>query len=162
MKNRFRCNGIIELKIAPWVLLLMAVVIGLVAVLIFTNAAKNLVFLSLSADAVDSIVIHEQFEEQSATLSREDAEAVILLLQQIRLRGRSVRLYTAESINPCYTVCLRSGRKLQVAYYGDYYIVNGRGYRAEDLHEANGKALLELYLEQLSNREYFPREAGEE
>lgn len=156
------CSTFIKIKVTPWFLILLGVVIAMGAMLIFTNTAKNLTFMSLSADAVESVVIHEQFGEQSAVLSQEDAEAVITLLQKIRLTGRSVRLYTAESINPCYTVCLRFGVTHQVAYYHGYYIVNGRGYRAEDIYAANGEAIFNLYLEQLSNREYFPRESGRE
>ena len=162
LKNMKMFKNTITIKVSLQSLILLCAIITISIILFSTNIIKNLTFMSLSTATVDTIVVHEQFGEKSAVLSQSDAETTIIFLQQIRLTGRSVRLQIAESVNPCYTLRLHSGASIQVAYYSGYYIINGRGYKVTGDHHINGDAISRLYLEQISNREYFPREADEE
>lgn len=130
--------------------------------LYLTNGVQNLMFATISAEQVDSITIYEQFGEKTATLSQTDVETLAPMLRKVRLVGRSVRLFAAETINPQYTVQLKSGIYFDIACYKEHYIVNGRGYIAKDSHHNNYTAIGRQYLELLENREYFPREADRE
>lgn len=127
--------------------------------LYLTNGVQNLVFASISAGQVDTITIHEQDGEKNATLSETDVKALSVLLQNVRLLGRSVKLMSAENFNPQYTVQLKNNIHFDIACYADHYIINGRGYAVKDSHYNNYIAIGQQYLDFLVNREYFPREA---
>ena len=147
-------------------LLTILVVFGLLAAfttVYLTNAIPNLMFGTITAKQVDTVTVYEQHGEKTATLSETDMQTLCDLLRNVHLRGRSVRLYIAESFNPQYTVRLKNGIRFDIACYSGYYIVNGRGYAVDDTHTDNFTAIGRQYLDHLENREYFPREAaGEE
>lgn len=154
-------SKVIRIRIKAYILLLLCLTLLAAGVLYFTNGIPNLVFSTLTPGSVDTVVVHDQFTGRTATLTEEDIRELVVLLQKIRLHGQSVRLSIAESMNPQYTVHLRAGIKIDVACYSGYYIVNGRGYPADALQEANGRAINEIYLTQLSDRTYFPREEAD-
>lgn len=144
-------------------ILVLCTLSAMITVLLLTNSIPNLMFATITAEHVKTITVYEQHGEKTATLSETDMQTLCDLLRNVHLRGRSVRLYIAESFNPQYTVRLKNGIRFDIACYSGYYIVNGRGYAVEDTHTDNFTAIGRQYLDHLGNREYFPREAaGEE
>ena len=111
---------------------------------------------SLTVDQIDTVTVYYQFSERSAYLSQTDVEQLIPLLQNISLRGRSVRLTVAEK-NPYYSVRLKNGKIFTVMWFDGYYIVDGRGYLVNEGQQSNYEAIDSLYQTHLDNREYFPR-----
>ena len=152
----------IQVKTNMLTILIICTLLVVSAVLYLTNGVQNLMLATISAEQVDTITIYEQFGENNATLSQTDVETLVPLLRKVRLVGRSVRLFAAESINPQYTVQLKSGMRFDIACYEDHYIINGRGYATEGSHYDNYTAIGQQYIERLENREYFPREADRE
>lgn len=155
-------NKEIHIKTNLLTILIICTLLIVSAVLYLTNGVQNLMFATISAEQVDTITIYEQFGENNATLSQTDVETLVPMLRKVRLVGRSVRLFAAESINPQYTVQLKSGICFDIACYGEHYIVNGRGYIVEDSSYNSYTTIGRQYLEFLENREYFPREADKE
>ena len=152
----------IQVKTNLLSILIICTLLVVSAMLYLTNGVQNLMFATISAEQVDTITIYEQFGEKNAVLSQADVETLVPLLRKVRLIGRSVRLFAAESINPQYTVQFKNGICFDIACYGEHYIVNGRGYIAKDSRYNNYTAIGRQYLELLENREYFPREADRE
>ncbi len=152
----------IHIKTNLLTILILCTLLIMSVVLCLTNGVKNLMLATLSAEQVGTITIYEQFGEYNAILSQTDVETLVPLLQKVRLIGRSVRLSAADTINPHYTIRLKSGICFDIACYEEYYIVNGRGYSASDSDYSNYTAIGLQYLSFLENREYFPREADRE
>lgn len=155
-------NKEIQIKTNLLTILIACTLIILSAVLYLTNAIPNLFFATITAGQIESVTIYEQSGERNATLSETDVKVLCQLLQDVRLKGRSVRLFIAESFNPQYTIQLKSGVAFDIACYSDHYIINGRGYIAEGAHHNNFIELGEQYLEHLDSGEYFPRETNRE
>ncbi len=155
-------NKEIQIKTNLLTILIVCALIILSVVLYLTNAIPNLFFATITAGQVESVTIYEQSGERNATLSEADVQTLCQLLQDVRLKGRSVRLYIAESFNPQYTIQLKSGIAFDIACYSDHYIINGRGYIAEGSHHKNFIEIGEQYLEHLDSRESFPRETNRE
>ena len=153
-----------ELRIKTNLLTILAVfgLLAAFATVYLTNAIPNLMFGTLTAKQVDTVTVYEQHGEKTATLSETDMQTLCALLQNVRLQGRSARLYIAESCNPQYTVRLKSGIEFHISCYSDHYIVNDRGYAADDAHLDNFTAIGRQYMEHLENRDYFPRIAERE
>ena len=152
----------IQIKTNLLIILMVCMLLIILVVLCLTNVIPNLFFATITAGQIDSVTIYEQSGERNATLSETDVKALCELLQDVRLKGRSVRLFIAESFNPQYTIQLKSGIAFDIACYSDYYIINGRGYIAEGSHHNNFIEIGEQYLEHLGSREYFPRETNRE
>lgn len=152
----------IQVKTNLLTILIICTLLVVSAVLYLTNGVQNLVFATITAGQVDTITIYEQFGEKNAILSETDEDMLVSLLRNVRLVGRSVRLFAAEAMNPQYTVQLKSGMRFDIACYEDHYIVNGRGYVTEGSHYDNYTAIGQQYIEHLENREYFSREADRE
>lgn len=153
-------NKEIRMKTNLLTILIVCILLILSAVLYLTNAIPNLFFATITAGQIEFVTIYEQSGEKNAALSEDDVKALCQLLQDVHLKGRSVRLYAAENFNPQYTVQLKSGIEFDIACYSDHYIINGRGYIAEGPHHSNFVEIGEQYLEHLDSREYFPRETN--
>ena len=158
MGRYHRWNKSIKIKTNLLTILLCCLLAAVIVAVCFTNCIPNLMFTVLPQRGVETVTIHEQSDDRSATLSQEDVQILLPLLSKIRLTGESVRLRKAEIFNPMYTIRLNSGICLTVACYGDYYIVNGKGYEVKDAHQHHYSAIVRLYEEQSQNRTYFPRE----
>lgn len=147
------------------IIIVVAVLAAAIALYV-TNGIQNLFFACITPGQVSSVTVYWQSGDRQAQLSEEDVKTLTLLLDGIRLKGDSVRILPAESLNPQYRVQLNSGVSFDIACYEQYYIVNGRAYYVEEVSSdgafANYRAIGNLYLEHLGNREYFPRAvAGE-
>ena len=147
------------IQIKTNLLTIVIVFIVLMAAVVFfpLNGVQNLVFTLISADQVDSVTVHQQFDEANALLTEGDTQTLLPMLKAGRLTGESVRLFAGESINPQYTVRLKNGISFDIACYEDHYIIDGRGYPVSDRQKDNYTAIGRLYVEHLSNRTYFPR-----
>lgn len=152
-------NKVIQIKTNLRTVLIVCAVLAVVVILYLTNGVQNLMLATIFPGQVDTVTVYEQSGERSATLSETDVAALCPLLRNVRMNGRSVRLSAADSLNPYYTVRLKSGIQLTIACYGDHYIINGRGYAAENAQHKNYGAIVKLYEEHRVNREYFPRES---
>ena len=93
-------NKEIQIKTNLLTILVVCILLILSAVLYLTNAIPNLLFATITAGQIESVTIYEQSGERNATLSETDVKALCELLQDVRLKGRSVRLFVAESFNP--------------------------------------------------------------
>lgn len=141
-------------------IVIVCIVVALAALLYVTNGVQNLFFATMSTNQVASVAVNERSSEESAMLSADDIARLVPLLQGVRLKGRSVRLFSAETMNSQYTVRLKSGVCFDVACYSDHYIINGRGYAIPEGHkDDNYSHIVRLYQEHLDDREYFPRES---
>ena len=152
----------IQVKTNFLTILIICTLLVVSAVLYLTNGVQNLMFATIFAEQVDNITVYEQYGERAATLSETDVDTLVLLLRNVRLVGRPVKLVAAENFNPQYTVRLKNNINFDIACYEEHYIINGQGYIAKDSHYDNYTAIERQYLEFLENREYFPREADRE
>lgn len=155
-------KSVLQIKTNLLTIVIVCVIVVAGVVIYGTNSVQNLFFALLSAEQVESVTVHQQFDDKAVKLSESDMQQLLPLLQKVRLKGNSVRLYSGESMNPQYTVRLKNGISFQIACYGDHYIINGRGYPISDRLEDNYAALGRLYMEHLENRTYFPRETSGE
>lgn len=153
---QFTLNKSITIKTNLLTILIVCTLLVIVVLLCLTNGLQNAVLATISEKQVDSVTIYEQFGERSATLCETDMHDLSYLLRHVRLTGHSVRLAAADQINPQYAVRLKSGLQFTISCYDDYYIINGRGYAVKSTQTEHHRAIGELYLKQLSNREYFP------
>lgn len=92
----------------------------------------NLFFKTLSADSIDAIYIYAPYSQEKSALSKEEIEATVSLIRNIRVQEEPYANYAliGDQGND-YHICLKNGISFDLNLSGGdpgVYIFNGDGY----------------------------------
>lgn len=116
-------------------LLILAIIFGIIVfgVVLYKNCAfHNLFFKTLSLDKIESIYVYNYYRQGTTALSAEEAEEVVSLLRNIRLKGEPYKDFKLMGDQgDDYHIRLKNGISFDLNLSGGNpgaYIINDEGY----------------------------------